>query len=140
MLRFITSSGFILLLACQQLMADESMKDYCQLDKNPPDFASFQHCDHKIVQLTATMAKEVLQHPTGLHIDFNVEQKIVIERVENYVNVGSLQIVVTSNKPLECKDKVYLTGRVDMISQGGVKGTKDGYQNPWLRLQSYRCA
>ncbi len=140
MYRSITGLPLVLLLISPLSIAGEKMADSCSLDKNSPDFASFQKCDGQIVEFSAAMSKRIMQHPTGLHIDFNPEQQTVIRKVESYVDAGDLQIVVTADKRIECEGKVELTGRVNIVDMGGKSGTKGSYKNPWLRLVSYRCA
>lgn len=140
MSKFMMHLPFALLLISSQSIAAEKAVDVCTLENNPPDFASFEKCDSKIVHFSAIMSTQVMQHPTGLHIDFDPEQNTVIRKVENYVDAGDLQIVVTSDKAIECKGKVELTGRVNIVDMGGKSDTKGGYRNPWLRLSDYRCA
>lgn len=139
MFKFMIRLLAILLLSPHAVFADEQKQDFCELKSDLSDFDKFKNCNGKTVQFTGKMATQILQHPTGLHYNFDIENKTITEKVQNYVDFGSEQIVVTSDTLIECKNEVQLIGEVDIIQLGGTQGKED-YRTPWLRLISYNCA
>ncbi|MCK5215548.1 MAG: hypothetical protein KAR05_09370 [Candidatus Omnitrophica bacterium] len=121
------------------VFAEQKTNKYCEIDLNESNWAAWEKCEGKLVKITGKIAGLALQHPVGMHDTLDFKTGEVKGKYETRIDTGGSQIVITSDQKTECSGDITVEGIVDIVDLGGEEGSKSGYKNVWIRVQSYKC-
>lgn len=127
------------LIAQEQTSETESVvQDYCPIDLATADWTAWQQCQGQLVKITGKITHLIMQHPTGLHNTFSLDEKQPNKKHETYLETPQSQLVLTSDEAIECEEQIEVEGIVDLVDLGGDTG-KQSYKNVWLKVERYTC-
>ncbi|MBE7438759.1 MAG: hypothetical protein HS115_09925 [Spirochaetales bacterium] len=80
------------------------------------------------VQLTGQMSSHIMQHPISGPADHI-----------HYMDYDGVQIVLYSDKPIHCQEKIIATGKLQRVDLGGRPGRKTSYSGYRLDVMDFIC-
>jgi hypothetical protein len=117
----VLGSGLMLAALAQAQPTTCTVKSRLDLSKN---------CQGKTVQLSGTLGIGTA-HPVMTTPDLPNQ---------NYLDTNLGQIVLLTQKPINCPSKKLLvTGKLGWKAMGGAAGTRDSYANAFVMVSSIKC-
>jgi hypothetical protein len=108
-------------------------QDKAQYTKIPRDAKITEYLDKKIKlggsPVTTTSQHPLLTAPPGLGK----------EQFQSYLDTKFGQLILISDQEIKCSGKVKVFGKLEKVSLGGEKNTKNSYEGFLIRVDSFKC-
>lgn len=88
----------------------------------------------KAVKITGKKPEIISQHPI-----LTTPEGLGKKEFQNYIDTEYGQLIVVSEKEIDCSDKITILGMINNISLGGKKNTKNSYENFFIKADSFEC-